>query len=79
MKTHVFNWQLLFSTNPLDHGAYSVRGLNCTLYVRQKFANSPLIYSFPLVVTKISGIPNLTIHWSNSTLSAFVESFLGRK
>ena len=48
---------LLFSTSPLDHGAYGVPGLNCTLYVWQKGVNSPLMYSFPLSVTKISGIP----------------------
>ena len=60
LKLFEFNWRLLFSTSPLDHGAYGVRGLNCTLYVRQKSANSPLIYSFPLSVTKILGIPNLT-------------------
>ena len=73
LRTNVFNWQLLFSTSPLDHGAYGVRGSKCILYVRQKCANSPLIYSFPLSDTKISGIPNLLIQWSNNTVSAFVE------
>ena len=47
VRRNVFNWRLLFSTSPLDHGAYSVRGLNCTLYVQQKCANSPLKYSIP--------------------------------
>ena len=52
VRRNVFNWQLLFSKSTLDHGAYGVRGLNFTLFVRQKCANSPLMYSFPLPVTK---------------------------
>ena len=61
VRRNAFSWQLLFLTKPLDLGAYGVRGLNCTLYVRRKCVNSPLIYSFPLSVNKITGIPNLTI------------------
>ena len=76
VQRNVFSWRLLYSTSPLDHGAYGVRGLNCTLYVRQKCVNSRLMYSFPLSVTKKSGIPNLTIQWSNNTVSAFVGSRL---
>ena len=47
----VFNWRLLFSTSPLDHSAFGVRGLNCTLYIRQKCQNSPLLCSFSLSVS----------------------------
>ena len=36
VRRNVFNCLLLFSTNPFDHGAYCVRGLNCTLYTRRK-------------------------------------------
>ena len=79
VRRNVFNWQLQISTCPLDHGAYGVHGLNCTLYVRQKCVNSPLMYSFPLPITKISGMPNLTIQCSNNSVSAFVASFLGEE
>ena len=75
VRRNVFNWPLIISTIPLDHGAYGIRDLNCTLYVRQKCVNFPLMYSFPLPVTKISGIPNLTIQWSNNTVSEFVATF----
>ena len=77
VQRNVFNGRLLFSTIPLDHGSYGVRGLKYTLYVRQKCVNSALIYSFPLSVRKITGIPNLTIQWSNNTVSVLVASFLG--
>ena len=63
--------------SPIDQGAYGVRGFNCTLFVPQKGANSLLTNSFPLSVTKISGIPNVTSQWSNNTVSVFVASFLG--
>ena len=69
-QRNVFIWRLLFSTSPLDHGAYGVRGLNYTLYVRQKCVNSPLMYACSLSVTKISGIPNLTIQRSNKTVKS---------
>ena len=72
LRRNVFNWWLLFSTSSLDHGAYGVSRLTCTLYVRQKCGNSALIFSFPLSVTKISAIPNLTIQLSNNTVSALV-------
>ena len=72
VQRNVFSWQLLFSTSPLDHGAYGVLGTYCTLFVRQKCANSPLRCSFPLSVTKMSGFPNLKMQWSNNTVSAFV-------
>ena len=61
VRRSVSNGRLLFSTIPSGNGEYDVRGLNCTQYMRQKCANSPLMYSFPLLLTKISGIPNLTI------------------
>ena len=77
LRKNMFSWRLLFSTSPLDHVGYGVRGLNCTLYVRQKFVNSALRRSFPLSVSKISVIPQLTIQWSNITVSAFAATFLG--
>ena len=70
VQRNIFKWRLLFSTSPLDHGAYGVHGLTCILYVRQKCVNSPLMYLFPLFVTKVSGIRNLTIQWPNNTVSA---------
>ena len=36
MRKNVFSCLLLISANPFDHGAFGVRGLNCTLYTRQK-------------------------------------------
>ena len=76
VQRSVLNGRLLFLTSSLDHGAYGVRALKCTLYVRQKCVNSPLIYSFPLSVTRISGIPNFAIQRSNKSLSALLASFL---
>ena len=79
VHSKTFSCLLIFSTNPFDHGAYGVRGLNCTLYVRQKYANSHLTYSYKFSVTIISGIPNLTIQWSNNVFSALASSFLGEE
>ena len=56
VQRNVFNWQIVFSTNPFDNGAYGVCGLNCALYVRQNCAKSLLICSFPLSVTRMFGI-----------------------
>ena len=52
VRRNAFNWRLQFSTSPLDHGAYGVRGLNCTLSVRQICVNSPLRYSFHYLLPK---------------------------
>ena len=48
VRRKVFSCLLLLSTSRFDHGAYGVRGLNYTLFMRQNGANLPLIYSFPL-------------------------------
>ena len=36
---NLFCCLLLFSSNLFDHGEYAVRGLYCTLYMRQKRVN----------------------------------------
>ena len=72
---NVFNFLLLASTNPFEHGAYGVRGVNCTLYTRQKCINSQLIYSFSLYVAKMPGIPNLSIQWSNNFIMLLLHHF----
>ena len=43
LRENVFNCQF-FSANPFDQGAYCVLVLKCTLYIRQKCANSQLMY-----------------------------------
>ena len=40
VQRNVFNCLLKFSTSHFDRGAYDVRGLNCTLYMQHKSANS---------------------------------------
>ena len=75
VRKNLFSFLLLSSTNPFDLGSYSVRGLNCTWCVRQKCACSQLIYLFPLSVTKIPGIANLTIQWAYKTFKAFAAPF----
>ena len=61
LQRNVFSWRLPFSTSPIDNSAYGVRGSNCTIYVQQKCVNSPLMYSFPLSVIKMSGMPKLIV------------------
>ena len=61
VRRKAFSCLLQFFSNPFDHGAYVVCVQNYTLYVRQNGANLALMYSFPLSVTKILAIPNLTI------------------
>ena len=77
MQRSVFSCFFLFFTRPFDYVADVVRGFNCTLKTQQNCVKSLSIYSFPLSVTKISGSPILIIQVSNSTFSAFIESFRG--
>ena len=76
LRRNVFCCLLLFSINQFDQGAYGVRGLNCTLSTRQKYVNLPLMYLFPLSITKISGILNLTIQRSSKMFNALAASLL---
>ena len=76
VRRNVFNCLSQFPTRPFGRFKFGASGLICALYMRQKCTISPLIYSFQFSITKTSGIPNLTIQWSNNTFNVFAASFL---